>query len=161
MNEETTKKSGKLGKILIIIGAIHAAILVFVLVLKKIWKHREEASKGKAVREYFGLWTAKSILPDEGTFEGMTVKSVMSAVRVNLMDADFADESFVSIDSTMSAIAIIVPENVKVIVDGKNKFGAIQDKCSHDNDESCEKVLYVAYNNKMSAISVSNCEDED
>lgn len=160
MNENNQKKSG-LFKVLVVLGAVAAAITTAIVVVKQIFKAKEKASMCKEIREYFGFMDAKCILPEEGAFSGVTASVVMSALFIDLRDAEFEEESFVSIKALMSAVQILVPEDVKVVVDGKTVLGAVQDNTEHDMDDEKTKTLYIVQNSKLSAISVENNDEED
>lgn len=160
MNQGSEKRENSFLTTLKVIGAIAAIITAVVTTIRTIWHIKEKKSEQNEIKEFFGFCDAKNVTPKDEAFAGLTLKAVMSAVTIDLSSVSFTEESFVSVKSLMSAVTIIVPDTVKVVVDGRNNLSEVCDHCDHEFDEDMENTLYIAYSSSFSAISVKNANEE-
>ncbi|MBP5159344.1 MAG: hypothetical protein ILP10_03500 [Lachnospiraceae bacterium] len=160
MEEQNVRKKSCIWKVIGVIFAIWAAIAAGCMIARYIYKKKDEKNEGSEIGQHFSFMNGKKIVVDGETFKGVTFKGIMSGCSIDLMGAKFEKESFISLNVLMCGVDIKVPKDVKVVADGMCKSGSVSDRTDHTDDESKDKVLYVAYDAKASGISIRNGEED-
>lgn len=148
------KKLGKLALILALIAAITAAVLKLIEFIKR--KRSEKTNPTRDFKVFVNMLGAQSFKVDDQNISGVVLKSLIGATSLDLSNASFKQDAFISLNSAFSAITITVPEGINVKVDGLFTKTTIENFAQ--SDDNSLPTLYVAAKCKFTAVRISRQE---
>lgn len=158
MEEEV--KSGSIFKTLLkivgVLTVIWGAFIAVLLFLKKRYQAREEGNNDREIKEYYAVLGGNSITPEPGVFKGLVAKTILGGTSINLKDAVFEGDSFISLDVFMGGVDIRVPEGVNVKIDGRFKASGTNNSTDEIIGEDVP-TLYIAAKLVASGLNVRRC----
>jgi len=160
MNNETTSKSSGLKRfivrlilIVVAIEAITAAVLKVLEYFKS--KKADEENPKRDFKEIFNFIGRQDATFTDSMLTGIISKNICAATNIDLSEATFKKDGFISLSAFCSAVYIVVPKGVNVKVDGLIK-------CSHVDcdvpEDASQPTLYIASKLKCSSIFVTTAD---
>ena len=144
------KKIIKLIAILTAIAAVVAAIAKFLDTLLD--KKLLEKNEGSDIKEFSGLFVNKDIRLKEYGLAGIISKCSFSRINLDLGDATFKQDAFITLTANFSLVDITVPDGYSVSFDGLINRSSV--KNAFENTEVKEPVIYIAAKSNYSAIRI-------
>ncbi len=144
------KKIVKLAAFIVLAAAAVAAVAKFIDSILE--KKRKVKNVDSDIKEYSGIFASQNIELKEFNVAGIISRSWFSAINLDLRNASFKQDAFISLTSNMSAVNIIIPEGYSVSFDG------LLNKCAVKNDfedvDKNEPIIYIAAKAGFSAIRI-------
>lgn len=144
------KKAVKLIAFMIAAAAAVAAVAKLIDTLLE--KKRKVKNVDSDIKEYSGIFTSQNVELKEFGVAGIISKSYFSAINLDLRNATFKQDAFITLTANMSAINITIPEGYSVSFDGLLTRCAV--KNDFEDDEKKEPVIYIAAKANCSAIRI-------
>lgn len=110
------------------------------------------ANVSSEIKHYFGFASALKLSHVSEVISGIVATLWFGAYSVELTDCELKEDAFVSVKSHFSAIRIVVPENVNVIVDGLYNKSVVINSTDGSNED--DPKLYIALKTDFSAIKI-------
>lgn len=104
------------------------------------------------MKKYFSFFSAKRLMHTNQFVSGIVACLNFSATTISVVGSNLKEDSVISVTSNASAVKIIVPENVNVIVDGLYNKSVVTN--STDNELPDAKKLYIVIRSNFSAIKI-------
>ncbi len=152
---KNTKKKikKKIIKILAILTAIAAVVAAVAKFIDSILdKKREEKNEDSDIKEFSGLFVNKDVKLKEFGLAGIISKSCFSRINLDLKDATFKQDAFITITSNFSVVDITIPDGYSVRFDGL--FNKCSVKNAFEDAGTSEPVIYIAARSNYSAIRI-------
>ncbi|TCT14942.1 hypothetical protein EDC18_10492 [Natranaerovirga pectinivora] len=122
-----------------------------------IYKVTGKVNKLKNEYEKCFTFTGKEIRYDQEIFNSESVAAAFSAVEIDFTGAELEEDvNILDLYCEFSAISIKVPEDWNIILEGKNKKSAIQNKAINENDYEDGPKLIIKYDIRFSALEIKN-----
>ena len=160
MSKETTSKSSgikvfirRLILFIFFIEAVTAAVLKALDHFRN--KKAEEENPKRDYKEIFNYLGSKNVALSDKGISGVISKNIIGATSIDLSEATFKEDGFISLNSVCSAIYIVVPAGVNVKIDGLIKASRID--CDIPEDSSLP-TLYIASKLTCSSVYVTTAE---
>ena len=144
------KKLFKLVFILTFFAAIAAVIAKFIDNLLE--KKRLKKNEGSDIKEYSGLFRNINVKLRESDLAGIVTKAFFSSVNIDLSDAEFKEDAFITITSNFSLIDITIPEGYTVSFDGLINKSSVRN--AFEGEATKEPIIYIAAKANFSAIRI-------
>lgn len=153
--EETKKKSvfGVLCKIVLIAGAVYAAMVALGKLVAKKTKELEEKNAGQPKKNYLAVMNGQMVKISNEPVEEITLRSYLGGVTVDLTEAELGAETEINICGLMSGVAVKVPPMVRVELEGTNILSGFANMVPRYESEDLP-VVYVYADSMMSGIAV-------
>ncbi len=146
------RRGGKLIKFIFAYAAVRTTVKVAVKLIDKYNEDGENTEEGD-VLNYAIAFNGRDVKIENRPFNGATINTVCSGLKLDLGDAIIDDDVNIYCKSTMSGITIIVPENVKVDVSARSKFSGLANHVPNVDDETAP-TIHIHADNFMSGIDV-------
>lgn len=91
--------------------------------------------------EYYAVFSGKDLRP-QGVFTGGKFTATFGGLKLDLRNADIADNCVIDVSATFGGVDIIVPSNVRVVVKSNSIFGGTGDK-TNKNIPADAKTVYI------------------
>ena len=144
-----------------IIGLLPAVIVVIIgvkILTHGLWRSKKRPPSNDQINLSAILGGGKFYLSSK-YLKGGNITAIMGECKVNLRDADFAEESIV-IDAfaIMGAIELKVPNSWEVVVQGSPFMGSMEDKTNRDSnsDKAQKKRLIIKGTAIMGGVEIIN-----
>lgn len=148
---KTIKK--KIIKLIVILTAIAAAVAAIAKFIDNILdKKRQEKNEESDIKEYSGIFKNIAVKPTEYGLAGIISKSLFSSVSLDLSEASFKQDAFITLSANFSAIDITIPDGYSVSFDGL--FNKCSVRNAFEGEEIKEPVIYIAAKANFCAIRV-------
>ena len=158
-NETTSKSSGfkrfirRLILFILFVEAVTAAVLKVLDHFRN--KKAEEENPTRDFKEIFNYLGSRNVTLSDKNISGVISKNIMGATSIDLTEASFKEDGFISLNSLCSAIYIVVPAGVNVKIDGLIKASRVD--CDIPEDSSLP-TLYIASKITCSSVYVTTAE---
>lgn len=151
-NSNNTKSTGLkfFGGFLVFNLICIAAVKIFDFI--KAQKDKKLNSE-RSVKEYHSYLGNKSVCLNE-ELAGVSLRSILSNVAIDLSDCDFVEDSFISVSGLLSNISLIVPEEVNVRFDSLTRVSSLCNLTDDYDEESEYPTLYIAVNATACKIDI-------
>ncbi len=138
----------------LLIIAIEAVAIAVLKILDYFKSARaDEENPGRDFKKFFNFFGSKKQVFNDKHVCGVIVKNICGSTELDLSDAEFTEDGFISLNACFSAVRIIVPKGVNVKVDGLIKASSVH----NDVPENPElPTLYIASKLTCSAVMVSD-----
>jgi len=144
-----------------IIGLLPAVIVVIIgvkILTHGLWRSKKRPPSNDQINLSAILGGGKFHLSSKD-LKGGNITAIMGECKVNLREADFAEESIV-IDAfaIMGAIELKVPNSWEVVVQGAPFMGSMEDKTNRDSnsDKAQKKRLIIKGTAIMGGVEIIN-----
>ncbi|MBR4724597.1 MAG: hypothetical protein IK071_02325 [Lachnospiraceae bacterium] len=144
------KKILKWAFILAIFAAIAAVIVKFIDNILD--KKRVEKNKNNDIKEFSGFFKNINQKVKDSDLAGIVTKSFFSSVNLDLSDATFKEDAFISITSNFALIDITIPEGYTVSFDGLINKSSVRN--AFEGEETKEPIIYIAAKANFSSIRI-------
>ena len=144
------KKIIKLIVLLTAIAAAAAAIAKFIDNLLD--KRRLIKNEDSDIKEFSGLFTKKDVQLKEFGLAGIISKSMFSYINLDLSEATFKQDAFITLSANFSAVDITIPDGYSVSFDGLFNKCAVRN--AFEGEEIKEPVIYIAAKANYCAIRI-------
>ena len=111
-----------------------------------------EKNEGSDIKEFSGLFVNKDIRLKEYGLAGIISKCSFSRINLDLGDATFKQDAFITLTANFSLVDITVPDGYSVSFDGLINRSSV--KNAFENTEVKEPVIYIAAKSNYSAIRI-------
>lgn len=145
-----TKKIIKIVLILAGIAAVAATVAKFIDNLLE--KKRQEKNGESDIKEYSGLFKSIAVKLDEYGLAGIISKTCFSSVNLDLSNASFKQDAFITLNANFSAVDITIPEGYSVSFDGL--FNKCSVRNAFEGEEIKDPVIYIAAKANYCAIRI-------
>ncbi|MBP5652838.1 MAG: hypothetical protein J6X17_05405 [Lachnospiraceae bacterium] len=160
MSKESSSKTSGLKRFIrrlilfvLFIEAVTAAVLKVLEYFKS--KKADEENPKRDFKEVFNYLGRKYAAISDKNITGVITKNIMGATSLDLSEASFKEDGFISLSSFCSAVYIVVPKGVNVKIDGLIKASRID--CDVDEDSTLP-TLYIASKITCSSVYVTTAE---
>lgn len=102
--------------------------------------------------EYYASFSGRDIRP-VGLFTGGKFTATFGGLKLDLRDADIADNCVIETSATFGGVDVIVPSGVRVVVKSNSLFGGTSDK-TNKNYNGSEKMLYINTTNLFGGTDI-------
>lgn len=92
-------------------------------------------------KEYVATFSSQNIDFTNEDFEGTDMIAIFGGVKCDLGSAKIKDKSVINATSIFGGINLIVPKDIKLVVEHHSIFGGVTNK--HINEENTKKTLYI------------------
>lgn len=92
-------------------------------------------------KEYIATFSSQNINLTNEDFEGADMIAIFGGVKGDLGFAKIKDKSVINATSIFGGINLIVPKDIKLVVEHHSIFGGVTNK--HVNEENTKKTLYI------------------
>ena len=149
--KKTIKK--KIIKLILLLTAMAAAAAAIAKLIDNLLdKRRLVKNEDSDIKEYSGLFTKKDIHLKEFGLAGIISKSAFSYINLDLSEATFKQDSFITLSANFSAIDIIIPDGYSVSFDGLISKSSVRN--AFEGEEVKDPVIYIAAKSNYSAIRI-------
>ncbi len=150
INKNVKKKIIKIFVILTALAAAAAAVAKFIDNLLE--KKRQEKNGESDIKEYSGIFKNISVKLTEYGLAGIISKSCFSSVNLDLSEATFKQDAFITLNANFSAVDITIPDGYSVSFDGLFNKCAVRN--AFEGEEIKEPVIYIAAKANYCAIRI-------
>ncbi|MCR5324729.1 MAG: hypothetical protein K6E85_15845 [Lachnospiraceae bacterium] len=153
--EKKTKKKfkSKIIKFVLALVAIAAAVAAVAKFIDNILeKKRQAKNEDSDIKEYSGLFKSIAVNLKDFGLSGIISKTCFSAVNLDLSEATFKQDAFISLNANFSAVVITIPEGYSVSFDGLFNKCAVRN--AFEGEEIKDPVIYIAAKANYSAIRI-------
>ncbi len=91
--------------------------------------------------EYYAVFSGKDLRP-QGVFTGGRFTATFGGLKLDLRNADIADNCVIDVSATFGGVDIIMPYDVRVVVKSNSIFGGTGDK-TNKNVPADAKTVYI------------------
>ena len=143
-----------IGRLMLIITAccaVAAAIMKILDLLKS--KKANSANPDRDFKEYFNFLGLKNTALSDSDVAGVISKNICASTELDLSDAQFRKDAFISLEAHCSIISIIIPDGVNVKVDGLITASSV-----HNEAEAIDPslpTLYIASRLALSSVRIA------
>lgn len=142
-----------IGKIILLVTLISAFCAA---ILKLFDKYKSEKSDkenpGRDYKEFWNLVGVKDFSSEASDVSGIISKNIFGVTTIDLTNAVFKPDGFISLLSCCAVVTIVVPTGTKVKMDGLISACEIQNDVEADEDD--DNCLYIASKCTCSVISI-------
>ena len=160
MSKESSSKTSGLKRFIrrlilfiLFIEAVTAAVLKVIEYFKT--KKADEENPKRDYKEIFNFLGSKNVTFTDQNISGVITKNIMGAISIDLSQASFKDDGFISLSALCSAVYIVVPAGVNVKIDGLIKASSVD--CTVPEDTTLP-TLYIASKVTCSSVYVTTAE---
>ena len=148
------KKAGKFALIVVVMSAVFCAILKLIDFIKSGRSDKENPKR--EYKEFFNFLGAKKFKIDDHDISGIIVHNILGATCIDLSEATFKEDAFISLSTFASAVTITVPEGINVRFDGLVNKTAVENYA--ETADASAPTVYVASKCNFSAVRISRQE---
>jgi predicted membrane protein len=146
------RKKRRLVKYLIAYAAIRTTVKTAGKLIDK-YNEGPEIAEDSDVLNYSVAFNGKEVKLDHEPFNGATINTICSGLKLDLSNAIIEDDVNIFCKSTLSGISLIVPENVKVDISSDSKLSAVANNVPGINDDTVP-TIHIHSENLLSGIDV-------
>ncbi|MCR5684673.1 MAG: hypothetical protein K6G81_04520 [Lachnospiraceae bacterium] len=145
------KKIAKLTAFVLAVTAAAAAIAKLIDIILE--KKRQVKNVDSDIKEYSGIFASQNVTLREFGVAGIISKANFSAINLDLSEATFKQDAFITLTANMSAINITIPKGYTVSFDGLLNKCAVRNE--FEQEEKKEPVIYIAAKANCCAIRIN------
>ena len=153
--EKKIKKSftKKIVKFVLALAAIAAAVAAVAKFIDNLLeKKRQEKNEESDIKEYSGVFKSIAVKLNDYGLAGIISKTFFSSVNIDLSEATFKQDAFITLNANFSAVDITMPEGYSVSFDGL--FNKCSVKNAFEGEDIKDPVIYIAAKANYCAIRI-------